>query len=97
MKVKSMKSARGNDVPNQFIIDDVAIEIPNTFCLSMGTMFQSYNSNVAFRANGTVYLDSQDWDYSRTTGKYRNQFLNETKADTQRKIDSGEYKLVDLN
>lgn len=32
-----------------------------------------------------------------TTGKYRNLFLGEKKADTQRKIDSGEYTLVNLN
>ena len=44
-----------------------------------------------------VQLDKQYWDYSVTTGKYRNQFLGETKAETQKKIDSGEYILTDLN
>jgi hypothetical protein len=32
-----------------------------------------------------------------TTGKYRNQFLGETKKDTEAKIKSGEYILADLN
>ena len=46
---------------------------------------------------GKVYLDTHYWDYSVTTGKYRNQFLDENKAETQKKIDSGEYVLTDLN
>ena len=44
-----------------------------------------------------VELDRDKWDYSKTTGKYRNQFLGETKKETQAKIDSGEYILTDLN
>ena len=37
------------------------------------------------------------WDYSRTTGVYRNQFLGEGIVNTRAKIESGEYKLADLN
>ena len=44
-----------------------------------------------------ITLDETYWDYSKTTGKYRNQFLGETKAETEKKIKSGEYQLVDLN
>lgn len=44
-----------------------------------------------------IELDSNTWDYSRTTGTYRNIFLGETKAETQKKIDSGEYILTNLN
>ena len=87
LKVRNMSTSNGNDVPNQFMIwnDD-------------GVYFQSYQSIIAFKENGgPIYLDENKWDYSKTTGKYRNQFLRETKAETQRKIDSGVYKLVDLN
>jgi hypothetical protein len=38
-----------------------------------------------------------NWDYSVTTGKYRNIFLEETKKETQKKIDQGIYILTDLN
>ena len=63
-----------------------------------GVYFQSYNSVIAFEPNeGKIQLDKTYWDYSKTTGKYRNQFLGETKAETQKKIDSGEYILTDLN
>ena len=68
---------------------------------SNGYVFQSYNTIIAFYCwdgiSGTTYLDREMWDYSRTTGKYRNKFLGETKADTERKIKSGEYILTNLN
>jgi hypothetical protein len=44
-----------------------------------------------------TFLDQKYWNYSNTTGKYRNIFLNETIKDTRKKIKSGEYKLTDLN
>ena len=93
MKVRNMTSSKGNKVANQFTIvtieDNITIEY-----------FQSYDTVIVKREYsqaGTVYLDENYWDYSVTTGKYRNQFLGETKAETQRKIDSGEYVLTDLN
>lgn len=106
MKVKNMISPKGNPIANQFIIQGVTIQLPDD--TYTGAMFQSYDSNIAFIARycGStwkqkhiykVYLDERFWDYSITTGKYRNQFLNETKAETQKKIDSGEYILIDLN
>ena len=48
----------------------------------------------------TIYeitLDEQDWDYSRTTGKYRNEFLGEGIEQTRKKIKEGTYKLENLN
>lgn len=82
-----MESTRGNKIPNQFII-----------YTEEGEYFQSYNSVIAFiDTKGKVYLDCDKWDYSKTTGKYRNLFLGETKAETEEKIKSGEYKLVNLN
>ena len=85
MKVSNMKSSRGNAVANQFIITDGSRRI-----------FQSYSSVIAVVENGKVTLDINYWDYSATTGKYRNQFLGEGIADTRAKIKSGEYALADL-
>lgn len=97
MKVSNMTSPRtGKPVANQFIVKGE----------SGGEYFQSYNSIiVAELPNASnqwglpagTYLDETYWDYSVTTGKYRNQFLGETKAETQAKIDSGEYILTNLN
>jgi len=44
-----------------------------------------------------IYLDEKYWDYSVTTGKYRNIFLNETKKETEKKIANGTYELTNLN
>jgi hypothetical protein len=94
MKVENMTSSKGNKVANQFIITD-----KDGF-----VYFQSYGSIIAMREpfrpekrDRQVWLDPDYWDYSKTTGKYRNIFLGETKAETQKKIDSGEYILTDLN
>lgn len=106
MKVKNMQSSNGNSVPNQFIIEDAFIRFPktspdgkNTIIQEWGgTAFRSYNSNIVFKEDtGRIYLDKRYWDYSVTTGKYRNQFLGETKKETQAKIKSGEYILTNLN
>ena len=85
--VRNMTSSKGNLVPNQFVIRT-----------SNARIFQSYSSTIAKILNsGKVFLDEYYWDYSRTTGKYRNQFLNENMADTRKKINNGEYILKDLN
>lgn len=61
------------------------------------TVFQSYRTKICAWVGGKLYLDTNSWDYSRTTGRYRNQFLGETKKETQAKIKSGEYTLTNLN
>jgi hypothetical protein len=89
-KVQQMEGRNG-PVKNQFIIWTTIGE-------DRYKIFQSYDTIIAMIKNGrTVYLDKSSWDYSVTTGKYRNMFLNENKADTERKIKSGEYILEDLN
>ena len=92
-KVENMTSNSGNKIANQFLIKGVKYDG------QVGCVFQSYGSIIAFRpASGVaIILDERYWDYSKTTGKYRNQFLNEKKAETQGKIDSGVYILTDLN
>jgi hypothetical protein len=77
---------RNGPVKNQFIIQT-----------DKGLVFQSYQTIIAAKIQGKVYLDQSSWDYSVTTGKYRNLFLRETKAETERKIKNGEYILCDLN
>jgi hypothetical protein len=86
-KVESMISGNGNPVPNQFRI-----------FTDTGVYFQSYSTVIAFKPHtGKTRLDKESWDYSVTTGKYRNLFLRESKKETLDKIKSGEYELVNLN
>jgi len=87
MKVYNMESPNGNKVANQFEI-----------YTDEGRYFQSYRSIIVFKDNkGQVFLDDYYWNYSRTTGKYRNIFLGEGIVETRKKIKSGEYKLKELN
>ena len=86
-KVFNMESSKGNKVANQFLITT-----------DKAFYFQSYNSIIAKRTNeGKIFLDEKFWDYSTTTGKYRNQFLNEGIAETRKKIKEGIYTLTNLN
>ena len=86
MRVKNMISSNGNTIPNQFIVYD-----------NEKTYFQSYDSIIALVKNGITYLDRYFWDYSVTTGKYRNAFLGENIYATRDKIEKGKYILKDLN
>jgi hypothetical protein len=86
MNFRNITNARGTKVPNQFIIN-----------IDNKEYFKSYDSMIVKIENGRVYLDETYWDYSKTTSKYRNQFLGDTTKETQRKIKSGEYILTDLN
>ena len=96
MKVENITSNNGNKIANQFVITD---DIGNKY-------FQSYNSIIVKKLfhnweDGTetasTFLDKKYWNYSNTTGKYRNIFLGETITETKKKIKSGEYILTDLN
>jgi len=91
MKTENMTSTNGNKVANQFVITDD----------NYNQYFQSYNSMIVKKncsgLKNKIFLDKKYWNYSNTTGKYRNIFLNENITETRKKIKSGEYKLVDLN
>jgi hypothetical protein len=91
MKVENITSNNGNKIANQFVITD---DKQNEY-------FQSYNSMIVKKDYESdqvkIYLDQKYWNYSNTTGKYRNIFLGETITETKKKIKSGEYILTDLN
>jgi len=87
IKIKNMTSNGSRNIANQFIITT-----------DEGEYFQSYSSIIAFRPlSGKIQLDKIFWNYSKTTSKYRNRFLDEDKAETQKCIKNGIYELVDLN
>jgi len=85
VKIENMTGRTGRPVANQFIIR-----------VNNRQYFQSYSTIVAMiDEHGHVFLDRDKWDYSVTTGKYRNQFLcDDGIAETRKKIKSGEYELI---
>ena len=87
MIVSNMRSSKGNDVPNQFIISHEGVR-----------KFQSYRSMIAsIDCDGHVTLDEYYWNYSRTTSKYLSLFLDSTTIETKKRIKDGTYKLANLN
>jgi len=87
MKVNQLVNNSGRAINNQF-----------TISFNGGIAFQSYDSIIAIKYDDDrVVLDKDYWNYSRTTSKYRSQFLNETTKETQQKIDEGIYELLELN
>ena len=99
IKAKNIISDKGNPITNQIIITDTKKD---------SETFQSYDSIIAIKEKKkerysyavpeehktNVTLDKYYWDYSRTTAKYRNIFLNETTEETKKKIKEGIYSNI---
>lgn len=67
MTVKNMTNTNGRKVPNQFVISD-----------GNKTTFQSYESPIiTIDGDNKVIEIGEDWNYSRTTGRYRNKFMED--------------------
>ena len=70
LQVRNLTSSRsGREVANQFVIRDTE---------NSKTTFQSYDSPIIEidYANNILKV-FRNWNYSKTTGKYRNQFMSE--------------------
>jgi len=68
-----------------------------TICTMNNDMefLQSYKSVVVARIRGKVYLDKNTYDYSKTTSKYRNRYLNVNNAEFKENLQNGKYTIVD--
>ena len=113
MKVCNITSNKGNKIANQFLINEKLLKHHYKYlCKKYNvkfqegvkyyrTIFQSYNSTiVVILSNGynqNILLDKYYYNYSVTTSKYRNMFLNEDTKTIERKIKSKEYILTNLN
>lgn len=86
LRVENIKGRSGKEVVNQFII-----------YTDKGIIFQSYDKIICCNMNGRVYLDEKYYNFSQTTSKYRNLFLNEKTTETEKKIKRMVYYLANLN
>lgn len=68
VKVNNIISEKGNAIANQFVIKDYKNNV---------SYFQSYESIIAKIENDKLTVDPLDWDYSKTTSKYLNIFLDD--------------------
>ena len=67
--------------------------------LDNGILFQIGNFVMAFKTNdGRIFLSEKYSDYPRSRiARFRNDILYETIKETRRRIDIGEYTLVNFN
>ena len=87
MNITKMPTKFGNASKDQVVVSNEFGE----------RAFISYGTTIVISTPEGITLDENYWDYSVTTGNYRNQFLEEGIAETRAKIASGEYRLADLN
>ena len=74
-RVVIMDSPKDNPRPEQKIL-----------YTNKGVIFNSYNTNIVLIKDNQVYLDESYWNYSKTTGTYRNIFIEESIIETKNKI-----------
>ena len=77
LNLSSPRSGRG--IPNQY---DLVCE--------NGIAFQSYNSLIAVRMNGYLYLTA-DHDYSKTTSKYCTEWTGFSTKERRAGLESGKF------
>ena len=93
VSVRSMTSNSGNTNPNHQIITEPHGEV----MVSYGTKicFMSFDSNKEGKKR--IILDENYWDYSTTTGRFRNQFLGMGIQECREGIKDGSIELSNLN
>lgn len=87
MKIQNLEGYKGNQVVNQFVIND-----------GDDVYFQSYESLIAKKVDDEITV-GKDWNYSRTTMKYLKKWFEDycdmagmTKENILKAIKSGKIK-----
>ena len=91
INVRNLTSPRsGDEVPNQFVVDVMTDK-------GHRSIFKSYSTIIAMTDElGCVTID-KNYRQSKTTERYLNQYLGNTKPERRKLIEQGIYKLADLN
>jgi len=75
-----------NLAPNQIIVRN-----------SENVFFNSYGTNIVKIEDDKTFLDEKFYKYSKTTTKYRNQFLGLSTKEVEKNIKNGSFQLINLN
>ena len=100
MKISNLERLTNrNPIPNQFVIVESGKEKKRTFDYKI--TFLSWETVIAVQiihySKIKTILDEKYWNYTTTTAKYRDIFLDSTPTITLKNIKSGIYKLKNLN
>lgn len=79
-EVKNIGVYNLEDKPNQFIINF------SDFDNNVYKVFQSYNSMIIMWKNHEIIKIGKEWDFSRTTGKYRNVVTGMNKKELEKML-----------
>ena len=79
IRVKNITN-NGREVPNQFLI--CYVENDNEYYI-----FQSYSHMICKWKNGKLVEVGSDWNFSKTTGKYRNKVTGMDKKQFKKMLD----------
>ena len=79
-ETKNLNVYNLEDKPNQFIINF------SDFDNNVYKIFQSYDSMIIMWKNHEIIKVGKDWNYSRTTGKYRNIVTGMNKKDFEKML-----------
>tara|TARA_R110002020_G_scaffold93154_7_gene224861 strand:+ start:310 stop:609 length:300 start_codon:yes stop_codon:yes gene_type:complete len=95
-KIKSKSHGFRNPHTNKIVNNHHVINLWNDK-KEILTRFYSYGTCIIQVINSEVKLDSHYYNYSRTTSKYRNMYLQLDSKQIAEKIASGEIELANLN
>jgi len=94
--IKSKSHGFVNPNTNKMVNNHHVISLENDKGESL-TRFYSYGACVVQLIDSKIELDKYFYNYSRTTSKYRNMFLDLDSKQITKKIASGEIELANLN
>lgn len=69
LEINNMVSNAGNNIANQYEVNIYTEK-------GLFQAFYSYKSLIAIKVGGEIIVITHNYNYSKTTGKYRNAFLN---------------------
>lgn len=66
----------------------------NMFVSSCGCFMKSYDKIIVVKKGGKIYLNADYYDYSLTTARHRNYFLNVTQKEFEENDKKGLYNYL---
>lgn len=81
--ISQLINSRGNPAMNQFVINS-----------NNKTVFQSYESIICVKDQGKTFLNSEKYQYSKTTSKHLNIFLGIDSKTLKNNVKTGLYSVI---
>lgn len=70
------------------------IDNKNMYVSSCGCFMKSYDKIIVVKKGGKIYLNADYYDYSLTTARHRNYFLDVNSKEFEKNVEDGLYDFV---